>query len=417
MLNRFDVGSRARDRASVTEMASQDHTRGGDEAAPTAGAAAVDTADSAAFAHNLSDRDFRRILIIKPSSLGDVVHALPVLHGLRQRYPAAHVAWLIAPPFDALIRDHPALDEVIPFDRRVYGRMLSSPAAVRRFIGFLAALRRGRFDLVIDLQGLFRSGFLARATAAPVRIGFAEAREFAHVFYTHRIPRRPADTHAVDRNYAVADLLGFASVPITFDLALTQSETTAAFRRLAECAPGDGPLIAILPGARWETKRWPADRFAETIRAIRERRLGRCLLLGSPDERDLCDRIAAASADDAEPVANLAGRTSLREMTAIIGLCNLVLCHDSAPLHIAVALRRPVVCITGPTNPSRTGPFRRPESVCRIELDCSPCYYRRLRQCPHAHRCMVDLSVDHVLERVRAVTGSLQTPVAGAPQP
>lgn len=348
----------------------------------------------------LAVRRFQRILIVKPSSLGDVVHALPVLHGLRQRYPDAHLAWLVTPPFDALIRNHPDLDEVILFDRRGYGRMAYSPAAVLRFVRFIRELRRRRFDLVIDLQGLFRSGFLARATAAPTRLGHADARELAPLFYTHRLPRRPADTHAVDRNYAVAAMLGFADVPIRFDLALTDAERARADEMLTQAAPGSGPLIAIVPGARWETKRWPPEKFAQLLKAIAERRLGRCVLLGAPDERDVCARVAKAGSDTDR--ANLAGRTTMRELAALIGRCDIVICHDSAPLHLAVALDRRMLCITGPTNPHRTGPWRRPESVCRVPLDCSPCYYRRLTQCPHDHRCMGDLTVDHVLKRLEA---------------
>src|SRR5262249_42937947 len=123
----------------------------------------------------LAGRDFRRILIIKPSSPGDIVHALPVLHALRHRYPNAHIAWLVASPFVDLVAADPALDEVIPFDRRRFGRLGRDLAVSLDFLRFTRELFARRFDLVIDLQGLFRSGFLSLACGARTRVGFSDA--------------------------------------------------------------------------------------------------------------------------------------------------------------------------------------------------------------------------------------------------
>ncbi|MGB2820267.1 MAG: glycosyltransferase family 9 protein, partial [Phycisphaerae bacterium] len=148
----------------------------------------------------------RKVLIIKPSSLGDVVTALPVLRGLRRTFPATRVSWLLSTACAPLLADDGDLDEIVPFDRRRMGRAWRSPAAVRLLAGFLAALSRGGFDWVIDLQGLFRSGFFALATGAEVRAGFADAREGAWAFYTHR--HRPAERHTVDRNVSLARMLG-----------------------------------------------------------------------------------------------------------------------------------------------------------------------------------------------------------------
>ena len=151
---------------------------------------------------NLSSRSFARILLIKPSSLGDLVHALPVLHGLRQRYPRARIDWLAGSAFAPLIEGHPDIHEVVRFDRQRFGRMVVSPSALVGFHRFRKDLRRRNYDLVIDLQGLFRSGFLSWSTGAKVRIGFAQAREGAKWFYTDLIGPSPHDTHAVDRNYS-----------------------------------------------------------------------------------------------------------------------------------------------------------------------------------------------------------------------
>lgn len=347
---------------------------------------------------DFAERSFERILIIKPSSLGDIVHALPVLHGLRVRFPAARIDWLIGAAFEPLVRGHPELTSTVVFDRQRFARIGRSWSATRDFAAFVSRLRNAGYDLAIDLQGLFRSGFLTWATGAAVRIGLSDAREGARWFYTHSVPADDPDLHAVERNYLVARVLGFGDVPIEFPLALNDGEIGQARRMIAQTRGLRGaPIVAVVPGARWETKRWPEQRFTELLDRLHAEGFS-TLLIGGRDEADLCRRIA-------EPLrgrtADLAGRTTLREMAAVLSLCDLVVCHDSAPMHLACALRRPLVCLSGPTNPRRTGPYRRLEDVCRLNIECSPCYLRRLSQCPHAHRCMEELSVEQVWREVR----------------
>jgi lipopolysaccharide heptosyltransferase I len=346
----------------------------------------------------LGRHDFHRILLIKPSSLGDVVHALPVLHGLRRRYPSATIDWLISTALAPLLEGHPDLDKLVPFDRRRYAQLAWNPWAAAEFAAFVRRLRAAKYDLVIELQGLFRTGFFARTTGASVRIGPSDAREGASWFYSHRIPSRPADTHAADRNLAVAELLGFEDAPLEFNLGLTDTDRASAADLLSNARIGDArPLIAVLPGARWDTKMWPAERFAQVIDELQENQ-GRCVLIGGPNEQGLCRRVGGLCRT--RP-ADLCGRTGLRQMAAILERADLVLGHDSGPMHVAVALGRPVVCIIGPTNPTRTGPYRCPDSIVRLDLDCAPCYFKKLSQCPYDHRCMRELEPDRVTAAVQ----------------
>lgn len=348
---------------------------------------------------DLSQRAFQRILIIKPSSLGDVIHALPVLHGLRARFPSAVIDWLIATPFAPLVDSHPDLNETIPFDRRRYGRIGWSPSATWEFMRFTKRLRKRRYDLTVDLQGLFRSGYLSWASRAPVRIGFRSAREGAWLFYTHRVDVPDPDAHAVDKNYLVGRQLGFNETPIEFRLYLSQQVRDQVASLLAENGLGSSRLpVVIAPGARWETKRWPPSRFAETIDRLVSIDGVSCAVVGGPDEVDLCRQIVSLC--KTRPV-DLSGRTTLPQLAALIERAGVVLCHDSAAAHLAVALNRPVVCITGPTSPSRTGPYGRLDDVIRLDLDCSPCYLRRLERCMHGHRCMQDLAVSDVVQALR----------------
>lgn len=352
----------------------------------------------------LRRRRFERILIIKPSSLGDIIHALPVLNGLRTRYPDAYISWLVATPFASMIENHPQLNEVILFDRKRLGRLGRSLSPTMQFVQLLRELRAQAFDLVIDLQGLFRSGFFARACGTGVRIGFAEAREFAWMFYTHRISIGDADQHAVDKNYRVAEMLGFGHVPIAFDLGLNSDDRRTASELLAGHGFDDGrDFAAVWPGTRWETKRWSSQRFAEVIELLwREHRLP-SVLMGDPTETALCDEIARAT--QSRPVV-LAGQTTIRQAAAVLEQAAAVLTHDSAPMHIAAALGRPLVSILGPTNRHRTGPYGMPRSVVQADLPCVPCYLKQLAQCPYHHQCMRDVGVDAV---VREVVAALQS--------
>lgn len=351
----------------------------------------------------LPSRSFERILLIKPSSLGDVIHALPVLHGLRQRFPGAAVDWLVASAFAPLLEGHSMITRLVPFDRRRYGRMTTSPRASAEFLRFVADLRRRRYDLVIDLQGLFRSGFLAWCTRASIRIGFVDAREAARLFYTHRIRPPRGDIHAVDKNYLVAGPLGFASVPIRFDLGLdAELGRSAADLLKAHELPTNRPLVAVAPGARWETKRWPADRFAATMKSLRAAQPCDFILIGGQDEAETCARLTSACTP---PPVNLAGKTGLKELSALMARADVILCHDSGVAHLAVALNRPLVCLTGPTNPLRTGPYGRLHDVLRLDLPCAPCYFRTRAQCPHHHRCMQELGVEQVVDALRRRIG------------
>jgi heptosyltransferase-1 len=346
----------------------------------------------------LRERDFGHILIIKPSSPGDILHSLPVLHALRGRFPNARIAWLVATPFVDLLSTHPAIDELIPFDRKRYGFLGRSLRITWEFVRFIGELRSRRFDLAIDLQGLFRSGFLALASGAPVRVGPADVRELAGLFYTHRAEPIDADAHAVDKNMAVAAVLGVAEGPLDFTPHLSDDDRRAAESLLREAGVEPAGRFAVLvPGTRWETKRWPARRFGELARRLRaEHGLSVVLVGGGGDLAAGADAVAASDG----AARNLCGRTTLRQAAAIIERAALVVTADSTPMHLAAALNRPLVALFGPTNPARTGPYGRLADVVRLDLPCSPCYYRKLSHCPYGQACMWDLDIQRVAEAV-----------------
>ena len=308
------------------------------------------------------------------------MHTLPVLNLLRRRWPGAKVSWLVTPACAGLLERHPLLDEVIRFERREFGRGWRSPRVAADFVRFMGELRRRKFDLVIDLQGLFRSGWLAAATRAPVRVGMANAREGAWLFYTHRVVTGTPEQHAIERYLTVAEAVGCERAPVEFVFAVDDADRDYV-RKLTPAK-----YAVLMPGANWVTKQWPVERFAGLVSPLRERFGLECVVAGGPDVAELAEQVPAA--------ANLAGRTNLRQLVALLEKAQLVVANDSGPMHIAAALGRPLVTPYGPTNPVRTGPWGRMGSVVRVEIPCSPCYSRR---CSHVS-CLRWVETGPVLE-------------------
>lgn len=326
------------------------------------------------------------------------MHALPVLAAVRRAWPLAHVAWLIGSGFQSLLAGHSMIDELIPFDRRHFARVWYSPRVMADFYRFARDLRRRRFELVLDLQGLVRSGLFAWLTGARRRLGPADAREFAWIFYTQRV-RWPADAHAVDKLLAVLPAIGISTARADFPLEVRDSERAAAGKALATQTQEAVPeYIVLLPGARWGSKRWPVAHTVELLRRLHAAGAPRCVLAGAPDERALAAAITAEA--PSRWLIDLVGRTDLRVLTALIAGARLVISQDSGPMHIAAALGVPTVSLFGPTNPRRTGPYSPAAEVLQHRLPCMPCYRRT---CPLGHHdCMGKLTPDVVARAVLA---------------
>lgn len=384
----------------------------------------------------LRARHFERILIVKLSAVGDVIHTVPVLAKLRARYPSARIDWLLTPEIAELIRHHPALSNVLLFERQKYGRVGRNWDATLSLFRLVATLRRNRYDLVLDLHGQFRTALLTLATGAPVRVGFDRprresqrdylrrvgrsacwhgwtgAREGAWLAYTHRIPIPTLDVHAVDRYLWVGQLLGLDDGPPDFRIPLPARAQERVDQLLAQQGLTGRPFAVLMPGTIWETKHWRAEGFAEVGRRLLEAGLG-VVLAGSPRERQRC-RAVAASCPGAR---DLSGQTTLTELAALICRAALAVTNDSGPMHLTVALGRPVVSIFGPTDPVWIGPYGRPHAVVQAAVPCAPCYLKKLRCCPHEHVCMQQVTADAVFERVERILAEAGTPLPRRPLP
>ncbi len=297
-----------------------------------------------------------RILIVKLSSLGDLFHALPTVHNLKEGL-GAQVDWVVTEAYVDLVRHFTDVDHVIPFPRR---------DTLSRLRPFLRELRRHRYDMVIDLQGLLKSAMVARLARTRRRIGPSFNREGSRRLYTEIAGPRNKDRHAVDENLDVIDHLGLARTPVRFPVVFP--------KRLYD---EPRPRIALCPASRWPSKNWPADRFQAVARDLQERHQASIFLIGDRGDRPLCDTIAAGLPGC---VVNLAGRTSLAEMGGLLQGMDVLVSNDSGPSHIAAALGVPCVVVFGPTNPDRTGPYGPQHRIAKTNLPCRPCYSRVCRQ-------------------------------------
>ena len=362
----------------------------------------------------LQSAEFSRILLIKLSGLGDVVHTLPVLVKLRARYPNAQIDWLITPENAEIVRCHPALSNVVLFERRDFSKRGHRWRALLAFLDLLKQMRRAKYDLVIDLHGQARSAFFALVSGAPARIGFDRpawsisghgwrgAREGSWIAYTHRLPIPTLDVHAIDRYLWVGQLLGLDHNPPDLTIHLS-SQTARNVQRLLEehGVPPSKALVVLVPGTAWETKHWTIEGFADVARQFLDEGFA-VALAGTKRDEARCRQIAAA----ASGACDLSGKTTAAELAALIERSEICVTNDSGAMHIAASLGKPMVTVFGPTNPVRIGPYHRPESVVRLDLPCSPCNYRRLSQCPFDHACMKQLTSAMVVGRVRKILGA-----------
>lgn len=305
-----------------------------------------------------------KILILKPSSLGDVVQALPVLRLLKRHLPDSAIYWWIESALAPLLEDDPDLSGLIRFERRGWARP-------RNWVGLaqsIAWMRSQRFDWVIDLQSLARSAAIAWLANGKVLLGLDDPREGARGFYDIVVRRPSFTTHAVDWYLRVLEPLG---VPSKQDFEWLPSRPKAA-ETVRQKWPGrKGPWVLLQPGARWPNKRWPVDYYSDLLRRLASWRGDlQFAVLGSATENELGKAIAGAATGRC---LDLTGQLSLPEMVEWIRLSQLLISNDTGPMHVAAALGKPVVALFGPTEPRRTGPYGQVQNVLQLQLPCVPC--------------------------------------------
>lgn len=323
-----------------------------------------------------------KILIIKPSAFGDIVHTLPFLAAVHDTYPNAEIHWVVATGLHTFLEGHPLINRLWLFDKNRWKDLSRLPQSLREINTFRQDLARERFDVSIDLSGLLRSGLITHAAGARFRLGFSDSDEGSPFFYTHKI-EGGQQIHAIDRYLKLAALIGCDVSRVRFPM---------------PPLPTDSPVLTALPqefcvmapSAGKAANRWPAERFGQLAATLPLP----SVIISNKSDQAIVEEAVAHSQGRA---INLAGKTSLKELTSLISQASFLICNDTGPMHIAAALNIPVFAIFGPANPIRTGPYGSIHTVIQESLPCIPCYRRR--PCDH-WSCIRSISVENVRQKV-----------------
>ncbi len=351
-----------------------------------------------------------RVLIVKLSSIGDVVHTLPSLHALKKGLgKEAEIDWLVEEAASSILMGHPMIDNLIVVKNRGWINDRTENIKTAKY------LASRRYDMVLDFQGLMKSGIWVLLSRGLRRIGFSNSRELSHVFLNEKLPAYDPDMHAVDRYLLLARHAGGVADPVEFpmpDIGPHIERVKKLLKKNGMDMPGKR-FFAMVPHARWPAKLWGDERFVRLAKIAMARFNMGAVLIGGTMDRAALEAMRAKLGAGA---VNLAGETDLLDLAALFSLADFVVSVDSGPMHIAAAVKTPVIALFGPTTPKRTGPYAQEgagtaclaggmrHTVITKGLDCSPCFKKK---CPEP-RCMTDITVEDVmgaLERLAQYSG------------
>jgi len=341
------------------------------------------------------------------SAIGDVIHTLPALNAIRKHYREAHITCLVEEAAYDLVKGHEALDRVLVSKRKRWLKDLRGPGcfkAVKEAYNFLKKLRDTRYNLILDFQALLKSGILIALAKGERKVGFdrgLEHMEHSYLFLNERIPAVDMEHHALSRGLMLLNALGIPTPEVEYKLPVFDDDRQKVddlIRRYEFENPQR--IVAINPVAKWETKLWSNQKFAQLADSLIEQYSCGIVFTGSLNDRSAIDNIISKMKGRA---VNLAGETTLKVLAALYSKVQMVVSTDTGPMHMAAAVGAPVVALFGPTAPWRTGPYGAGHHIVRAELECAPCFKR---QCETTD-CMHQISVAQVLEAASKVIGRM----------
>ncbi|QQE13325.1 glycosyltransferase family 9 protein [Planctomycetota bacterium] len=311
----------------------------------------------------LTPDQVRRILIVRPSALGDVARTVGIPTSLKAQYPNAKIDWVVNSMFVDVVKSHPAVDRVIPFDRKRISKFGRSIDATKAGFAFRRELREHRYDLAFDMQGLARSGLITWLSQSKRRIGFKNAREMAWLGYNSR--HQIDETHTVDQMHGLIEAEGIESIK---DLQLYCADEDVAWLEQYKQDKSIGSYACLAPTARWMCKCWPMEKYAEIgKRLIEEKVIDKLVVLAAPNEQDQLTSLTRLFNHWHMAEKLIIPKTTVGQMMCLIKDCKLLVCNDSAALHIGVGFGKPIATVFGPTDPEFVGPYDRMETVVQPE--------------------------------------------------
>ncbi|MFP4017206.1 MAG: lipopolysaccharide heptosyltransferase I [Halanaerobiales bacterium] len=357
-----------------------------------------------ALQHNINEADYLltrkpRILLVRLSAIGDVIHAMPVAHAVKQKYPLAEINWLVEDRVAGLVDLNPYIDNIIVMPRKEWQEKfhISKWQGIKEASSFLRSLKSYNFDIVLDMHGIFKSALPTGMTRAAKRYGSSSAREGSALFYNQKIEIPSKITHKIDRNlHLTREALGVDINKIDYGIHPGNAEKERIAELLSEYSLLSGEFVVINPFTTWETKNWPLGRYIELAVRVKEELDYEVIFTGGPGEREVIDNnLSNISAK----IYNFAGLTNLRELAELYKRAKLYIGGDTGPMHLAVAVSLPVVSVMGPTDPEEFGPYGEQNIVLRDNsLECIKCHKRK---CDKSLECMRNITVEQVFSAVK----------------
>lgn len=333
---------------------------------------------------------YQNILIVKLSAIGDVIHALPVPYALKQQYPNARITWVVEKAAYDLLTNNPYIDELILFEKN---KCKSIWGAIKYAVHFSKELKKRKFDLSLDLQGLFKSAAISWLSGAKEKLVYSNAREKSD-WVGKRVCGEYAEGHVVERYLDVARHVGCQIDEVKFPVQFTMEEASKA-EAIARHAGlhMETPYVILAPGTNWVNKCWPMEHYAKLGDRLYEQGIVPVIVGGASDlrlYREIASRMGI-------PPVDLTGRTTLKELAHVIKKARAFVAGDTGPMHLAAAIGTPVISLFGPTDPKRNGPYGNGvmNTVLVTARDCTGCWQRT---CPKDLDCLSDIDVNKVYE-------------------
>lgn len=355
-----------------------------------------------------------RILIVRLSAIGDVLHATSVVHNLRRICPDCHITWLVSPPADSLLQNNPDIDKLIVWDRRRFDKAFSQRqfgTAWRCLRKARAMLRACTFDIALDIQGLFLSGLLTRFSGAPRRIGIHDRHEGNFLFMTEMAPVSPS-RHKIYRYLTALAPLGISAKEFRPGLILPVPKSRRAWAEHFWQAHGietgnpARPILLVNTRTTWPDKNWPAENFGRALAPLPDS--VQIIFTGAPDDIPYVKKAQQALG---HPSVSIAAETSLAELAALFSLADLLLTGDTGPLYIAEAVGLPTLSLWGPTHPGIYGPLTDGHHFIISPHSCTACCKTKCRHKTNA--CIHAISVEAVTEKLKLLLRGIKN----LPQP
>lgn len=336
----------------------------------------------------------KNILVVKLSAIGDVIHALPVSYAIKETFPDAKVTWVVEPPAYDLLTNNPYIDHIIRFEKK---KFKSIGGLLKNLPKFSAELKKVKYDVVLDLQGLGKSAAIAYLSGATLKLGCSNMRELSYLV-SKPVCGLNQNGHIVERYLDVVRELGCKVEKVVFPMVITEKEADIATKIMQQSgADSEKPYVVLAVGANWPNKRWPTALYAGLVDYLYSKELIPVIIGGGVID----SRLAAEINQQAEiPPVDLVGKTTLKELAYIIKNSKAVVGGDTGPMHLAAGLGKPVVALMGPTDANRNGPYGQLQNVIEITRTCKHCWKRK---CKLNLDCLEDIGLGKVVEKLQSI--------------